>query len=144
MAMNKDSGDTRTYTANTLTSFQWRIPTNNTNNVAALSSTRVNWPGKIGYGTGVSREPNISVFCYACTFTSNDAVVLALSSDDSSFTNTSNGHGRSSTLDHAQVPGLHFSAVPVAGSGYSTGTRYWKARHATDDSTSRTFNISSI
>lgn len=141
MAINKDSGDTRTYTADTLTGFQWRIPTTNTSVISAFGNgSYANWPGRIQ----TIQEANVSVFAYACTFTSNDAAVLAISnSSGSGFTNITNGHARSETFDHAQVPGMHFAAVNCQ-SLASTGIKYWKALHATDNSDAFSFNIASI
>tara|TARA_R100000008_G_scaffold86316_1_gene78876 strand:- start:166 stop:588 length:423 start_codon:yes stop_codon:yes gene_type:complete len=131
MAINKDSGDTRTYAANTTTSFNWRIPQQSSPQTSSISSTRLNWPGKIGYA---SPEANVNVFVYACTFVSDDAAVIQASSDNfSSHTNNySNGHARNENYDHAQIPGMHFAAVNI--NSEPDGTVYLRAHHATSTS----------
>lgn len=139
MAMNKDSGDTRTYTADQLTSFEWRLPRRSTPQASTLteSTTRINWPGKIARGSG-NVLPHINLLCYASTITSDDAAVIQVS-NSSTFASgnvNANGHTRGTSTDHAQIPGLHFAAIS-ANTLTSNSTIYLRATHATDNTATR-------
>ena len=139
MAVNKDSGDTRTYTADQLTSFEWRLPRRSTPQLSTLteSTTRINWPGKIARGSG-NVLPHINLLCYASTITSDDAAVIQVS-NSSTFASgnvNANGHTRGTSTDHAQIPGLHFAAIS-ANTLTNNSTIYLRATHATDNTATR-------
>ena len=132
MAMLKDAGDTRTYTASKLVDFDWRIPWQSTPQLSAIYSSKSNWPGKLAYGTA---EGHVNVFVYSSTITSDDAAVIQASEDSgfSSIGASSNGHARNETFDHAQIPGLHFAAINTAALGTNRNI-YLRAQHATNTS----------
>ena len=136
MAINKDSGDTRTYTANQLTSFDWRLPQQSQPKADTMTSSnaRTNWPGRIARGTG-NVLTHVNILCYASTITSDDAAVIQVSeaSDLSSGVVSSNGHARGTSFDHAQIPGFHFAAIRANTLG-TDRLIYLRATHATHTS----------
>ena len=135
MAINKDSGDSRTYTSSISTAFQWRIPT--VANSTTPAGDAPDWPGKVG-GLSLSYAVVIPV---ASTFTSETPWYLK---------GTGGGSGGSYTYDVAEVshatdhvvanhtcrviPGLHLIRGSVG--TLSNGEVWIKAFHATDDSSS--------
>ena len=131
MAINKDAGDTRTYTANQTNNFYLRASAN-PNALATTSSNsdaHLNWAGRIA---GINL-PHICVAFYSTTFWSPDAITIQTSnSSGSSFVTVTNGLTLGTTLDHSQVPGFHLAPFSVAGE--SNGTVYYKIMHATDNS----------
>ena len=136
MAINKDSGDSRTYTANQLTSFDWRLPQQSQPKMDTMSSSsaRTNWPGRIARDTG-NVLPHINILCYASTITSDDAAVIQVSNSATlaSGNVNANGHTRGTSTDHAQIPGFHFAAIS-ANTLTNNSTIYLRATHATHTS----------
>ena len=142
MAMNKDAGDTRNYVADQLTSFEWRLPRRSTPSQQNLSTTKINWPGKLGRTTGGggsdTTQLHINLLCYASTITSNDAAVIQ-ASNQSGFTGTvvsANGHTRGTSIDHAQIPGFHFAAIS-ANTLTNNQPFYLRATHTTSTTATR-------
>ena len=142
MAMNKDAGDTRNYVADKLTSFEWRLPRRSTPSQQHLSTTKINWPGKLGRTTGGggsdTTQLHINLLCYASTITSDDAAVIQVS-NSSTFASgnvNANGHTRGTSTDHAQIPGLHFAAIS-ANTLTNNSTIYLRATHTTDTTATR-------
>jgi len=138
MAINKDSGDTRTYTANQLTSFEWRLPRRSTPSLNLLSVTNINWPGKLGIASSSDFRRHENILCYASTITSDDAAVIQVS-NSSTFASgnvNANGHTRGTSTDHAQIPGLHFGAIN-ANTLSNNSTIYLRATHASSTTTTR-------
>lgn len=139
MAMNKDAGDNRTYVADQLTSFEWRLPQTSTPSQSHLATTKINWPGKLGRTTGGggsdTTKLHVNLLCYASTITSDDAAVIQVSeaSDLSSGVVSSNGHARGTSFDHAQIPGFHFAAISASTLG-TNRLIYLRATHATHTS----------
>tara|TARA_Y100001973_G_scaffold53624_1_gene79297 strand:+ start:3072 stop:3506 length:435 start_codon:yes stop_codon:yes gene_type:complete len=137
MAMNKDSGDSRTYVADKLTSFEWRMPRRSSPSAQLLSSSKTNWPGKLGRAQA-NILPHINILCYASTITSDDAAVIQVS-NSSTFASgnvSANGHTRGTSTDHAQIPGLHFAAIS-ANTLSNNSTIHLRATHLTDTTATR-------
>ena len=129
MAVFKDTNDTRTYANNTNTSFGWRIPT--TINSSTNSSNTLNWPGKIA----TINVANSFVAPFLSTiYSSNAADLHTDTSSGGSYTDkAADGHTGLTVggPQHCLIPGLHL----VRGiCSESSGTIYWKIKHATDDS----------
>lgn len=142
MAINKDAGDTRTYVADKLTSFEWRIPRRSVARTAVgpTPNDNTNWPGRIARGTG-NTLPHINILCYAATITSDDAAVIQ-ASKSATFASgnvNANGHTRGTSTDHAQIPGFHFAAIDANTLTQSAEneTLYLRATHATDSTVTR-------
>ena len=135
MAINKDSDDTRTYTANQLTSFEWRLPRRSTPSQSLLSVTPINWPGKLGIASSSDFRLHENLLCYASTITSDDAAVIQVSNSATlaSGNVNANGHTRGTSTDHAQIPGFHFAAIS-ANTLTNNSTIYLRATHATHTS----------
>ena len=139
MAINKDKDDTRTYTANQLTSFEWRLPRRSTPSQSLLSVTSINWPGKLGIASSSDFRLHENLLCYASTITSDDAAVIQVS-NSSTFASgnvSANGHTRGTSTDHAQIPGLHFAAIN-ANTLNNNSTIYLRATHTGSSSTTTT------
>jgi len=141
MAINKDSGDTRTYVADKLTSFEWRIPRRSVARTAIdpASNDSTNWPGRIARNT--AGLPHINILCYASTITSDDAAVIQ-ASKSATFASgnvNANGHTKGTSTDHAQIPGFHFAAIDANTLTQSAEneTLYLRATHATDNTATR-------
>tara|TARA_B100002019_G_C21210182_1_gene568968 strand:+ start:752 stop:1165 length:414 start_codon:yes stop_codon:yes gene_type:complete len=132
MAVFKDTDDTRTYANNTNTSFDWRIPT--TINSSTGAATPYNWPGKVA----TINVANQFVAPFLSTiYSSNAADLHTDTTSGGSFTDkAADGHTglTSGGPQHCLIPGLHL----VRGTcSESSGTVYWKIKHATDNSSSQ-------
>ena len=139
MAINKDPGDTRTYTANKSHNFYLRASAN-PNAVSTVSSNDLhkNWAGRVA---GINL-PHICVAFYSTTFWSPDAITIQTSnSSGSGFVTVTNGLTLGTSLDHAQVPGMHMAPFSVAGET-SGNTVFYKIMHATDNSGEQSFTRS--
>ena len=134
MAINKDPGDTRTYTSNQTNNFDMEASA--TPNALATTSgdAHLNWAGRIA---GINL-PHIAVAFYSTTFWSEDATTIQTSNSSSSgFITSTNGLTLGTSLDHAQVPGMHMAPFSVAAE--SNGTVHYKVMHATDNSGTQSF-----
>jgi len=138
MAVFKDSGDTRSYTANTLDLKDLRIP-NFINESVAVDG--YNWPGKIA-SINVAAQ---GVAYYTATFyhatiapflkKSSSSGSYSATTNKSSYGYTADAVGDTNNSNHATVPGQHFHRGFM--SKGSVGVVYFKLFHSTDDSQER-------
>ena len=102
MAVNKDSGDTRTYTADKLEIIDWKVPASPSSNVSVLELD--NWPGLI------LSEPYTVLWNYHCTYyNSNGATLQSSNASGSGWGDVAEGHAGGTFLTHPVIPGFHMA-----------------------------------
>tara|TARA_Y100001937_G_C7005652_1_gene278584 strand:- start:300 stop:725 length:426 start_codon:yes stop_codon:yes gene_type:complete len=134
MAINKDPGDTRTYTVDTTLNFDMKASaTPNTVSLTA-GNAHLNWAGRVAN----INLPHIAVAFYSVisyTEGTTAAQVKTSATSGGSYTTRTKGLTLSTSNDHAQIPGFFMAPFSIADNSISNGTVFYKIAHSSDNST---------